>query len=199
MLGTLLNMRHHSDRQGHGLESVPEVWTGRATNRLQWLLAMAGAACLALGVELAVDSSWATGIVPLLMAVIGCVAAGLLMLYGTIAFVHVAVRVDRNALEVRCGHMGLPRRRIPLAKVAGVEVVPKVTPREWGGWGHRWRPEQGTAVIVRRGEGILITLTDGMTFTVTVDDAETAVRVIRYRLNRADTGTGTGTGTPIGA
>ncbi|MFD4137587.1 hypothetical protein [Streptomyces sp. NPDC058572] len=190
-------MRHHSDRQGHGLESVPEVWTGRATNRLQWLLAMAGAACLALGVELAVDSSWATGIVPLLMAVIGCVAAGLLMLYGTIAFVHVAVKVDRNALEVRCGHMGLPRRRIPLAQVAGVEVVPQVTPREWGGWGHRWRPDRGTAVIVRRGEGILVTLADGRTFTVTVDDAETAVRVIRYRLKRADTGTGTGT--PIGA
>jgi hypothetical protein len=192
-------MRHHSHRPGNGLEPDPEIWTGRATNRLQWLLATAGAACLALGVALAVDSNWTSGIVPLLMAVIGCMAAGLLMLYGTLAFVHVAVKVDKEALEVRCGHMGVPRRRIPFSQVACVEVVPKVNPRHWGGWGHRWRPEQGTGVIVRRGEGILVTLGDGRQFTVTVDDAETAVRVIRARLRTAGTGTGTGAGTPIGA
>ncbi|MFF3326841.1 hypothetical protein [Streptomyces sp. NPDC002889] len=194
-------MRDHSHHEGHGSEPLPDVWIGRATNRMQWLLAVAGAACLALGVKLAVDSSWASGFVALLMSVIGCVAAGLLMLYGTLAFVHVAVKVDQDAMEVRCGHMGLPRRRIPLTHVADVEVVSTVTPRQWGGWGHRWRPEQGTAVIVRRGEGILVTLGDGRTFTVTVDDAETAVRVIRERMGRAGTGrgTGAGTGTPIGA
>lgn len=77
---------------------------------------------------LAVSSNWTSGIVPLLMAVIGCVAAGLLMLFGTLAFVNVAVRVDGHALEVRCGHMGLPRRRILLAHVVGAEFVPQVTP-----------------------------------------------------------------------
>ncbi|RLU79950.1 hypothetical protein CTZ27_35975 [Streptomyces griseocarneus] len=162
----------------------PGVWTGRATNRIQWLLAAAGAACLALGVELAVDSAWTSGLAPLVMSVVGCVAAGLLMLYGTLAFVHVAVRVDAEKLEVRCGHIGVPRTRIPLAQVVGAEFAPRVTPRQWGGWGYRWRPEKGTAVVVRRGEGFVLSLGDGRTFTVTVDDAESAVQMIRDCLRR---------------
>ncbi|MEU6217516.1 hypothetical protein ABZ845_08335 [Streptomyces sp. NPDC047022] len=160
----------------------PDIWTGRATNRAQWLLALGGAACMALGIELAVESAWTSGIVPLVMSVVGCIAAGVLVLFGTLAFVHVAVKVDKDSLEVRCGHIGLPRRRIPLALVAGAEFVPRVTPRQWGGWGYRWRPEKGTAVIVRRGEGVVLRLWDGHTFTITVDNAETAVRVIRARL-----------------
>ncbi len=161
---------------------MPDVWTGRATNRLQWAPAAAGAACVALGVELAVELSWASGTAALLMAVIGCVAAGLLVLFGTLAFVHVELTVDPHALEVRCGHMGVPRRRIPLDTVVGADFAPSVTPRQWGGWGYRWRPEKGTAVVVRRGEAVVLTLGDGRSFTVTVDDAETAVRVIRHRL-----------------
>ncbi|MEU7279870.1 hypothetical protein AB0A69_13955 [Streptomyces sp. NPDC045431] len=163
-------------------DPVSEVWTGRATNRGQWLLAAAGAACVALGVELAVESPWTSGVAALLMAVIGCVAAGLLVLFGTLAFVHVELTVDHEALEVRCGHMGLPRRRIPLKHVVCAEFAPSVTPRQWGGWGYRWRPEKGTAVVVRRGEALVLTLGDGRSFTVTVDDAEGAVRFIRRRL-----------------
>ncbi|MFF4318835.1 hypothetical protein [Streptomyces sp. NPDC001568] len=158
------------------------LWTGRASNRVQWVLAAAGAACVALGIELAVDGSWSSGIAPLLMSVVGCLAAGLLILYGTLAFVHVAVTVDSQVLEVRCGHMGLPRRKIPLSEVTSAEFVPRITPQQWGGWGYRWRPEQGTGVIVRRGEGVELRLGDGKLFTVTVDDAENAVRVIRAHL-----------------
>ncbi|MFF1547410.1 hypothetical protein [Streptomyces sp. NPDC058291] len=159
-----------------------DVWTGRATNRFQWLLALVGAACMGLGVELAVDSAWTSGVAPLVMSVVGCIAAGLLVLFGTLAFVHVDLKLDRDSLEVRCGHIGLPRRRIPLAHVAGADFEPLVTPRHWGGWGYRWRPEKGTAVVVRRGEGVVLRLWDGHTFTITVDDAESAVRVIRDRL-----------------
>lgn len=177
-------MRDHSHARTTP-DGDAEVWTGRARNRMQWLLATAGAACLALGIELAVDSSWTSGVAALLMAVIGCVAAGLLVLFGTLAFVHVAVKVDRECLEVRCGHIGLPRRRIPLSHVVGADFAPTVTPRQWGGWGYRWRPEQGTAVVVRCGEGVVLRLGDGRVFTVTVDDAEAAVRVIRERLRLA--------------
>ncbi|AGJ53308.1 vacuolar-type H+-ATPase subunit I/STV1 [Streptomyces griseus] len=188
-MGTLLGMTDHPRNARHGSSQVPStVWTGRATNRFQWLLAAVGAAFLALGIELAVDSAWGGGFAPLLMSVIGCVAAGLLILFGTLAFVHVAVKVDGDALEVRCGHAGLPRRRILLTHVVGAEFAPTVTPRQWGGWGYRWRPEQGTAVVVRRGEALVLRLGDGMTFTVTVDDAEAAVRFIRDRLHLTATG-----------
>ncbi|WP_105972586.1 hypothetical protein [Streptomyces geranii] len=166
----------------------PEVWSGRATNRAQWLLALGGCAFMALGIELAVDSAWTSGVAPLAMSVVGCIAAGLLVLFGTIAFVHVAVKVDTDSLEVRCGHIGLPRRRIPLSQIVGAEFVARVTPRQWGGWGYRWRPEQGTAVVVRRGEGVVLRLGDGHTFTITVDNAEAAVRVITDRLRSAAVG-----------
>ncbi|GGU76215.1 lipoprotein [Streptomyces albospinus] len=169
-------------RSGGSHAEIPEVWIGSATNRIQWLLAVVGAACLALGIVLAVNSTWTSGLAPLVMSVVGCVAAGLLVLFGTLAFVRVAVRVDEDCLEIRCGHMGVPRRRIPLDTVVGADVDPRVTPRHWGGWGYRWRPEQGTAVVVRRGEGLVLRLGDGRTFTVTVDDAEGAVRCVRERL-----------------
>jgi hypothetical protein len=184
-LSSLLGMRDHP----RGEEpSHPDVWTGRATNRVQWLPALGGAACIALGIELAVDSEWTSGVAALAMSVVGCIAAGLLVLFGTLAFVHVAVKVDKDCLEVRCGHIGLPRRRIPLSHVVGADFVPRVTPRQWGGWGYRWRPEKGTAVIVRRGEGVMLQLGDGHTFTITVDNAEAAVRIIRDRLRRNASG-----------
>lgn len=164
--------------------SAPDTWTGRATNRFQWLLALGGCAFMALGISLAVGSPWTSGLAPLVMSVVGCIAAGLLVLFGTVAFVHVTMKVDRECLEIRCGHMGLPRRRIPLAHVRDAEFAPRVTPRQWGGWGYRWLPEKGTAVVVRRGEGLVLSLGDGHTFTVTVDNAEAAVRVIRARLKR---------------
>ncbi|MEU9704036.1 hypothetical protein [Streptomyces sp. NPDC047981] len=178
--------RHPRDPRPPGTAApLPEVWTGRATNRMQWVAAVAGAGCMALGITLAVESPWTSGIAPLLMAVIGCVAAGLLVLFGTLAFVHVEVKVDDKAMEVRCGHIGVPRCRIPLAQVDGAEYVRRVTPHEWGGWGYRWRPEKGKAVIVRRGEALLLRLKDGRTFTVTVDDAESGVRAILDRLRPA--------------
>ncbi|MFS4097886.1 hypothetical protein [Streptomyces sp. AF1A] len=169
--------------------SHQDVWTGRATNRAQWLLAVVGAACMALGIHLAVDSAWTSGIAALAMSVVGCIAAGLLVLFGTLAFVHVDLRLDRECVEVRCGHIGLPRRRIPLSHVAGADFTALVTPRQWGGWGYRWRPEKGTAVVVRRGEGIVLNLWDGHTFTITVDNAESAVRAIRARLGSIRPGT----------
>ncbi|MFI8348649.1 hypothetical protein [Streptomyces sp. NPDC085596] len=172
-------MREHRDAED---APHPDVWTGRATNRVQWVLALAGAACMALGIELAVQSAWTSGIIALVMSVVGCIAVGLLVLFGTLAFVHVDLKLDQDSLEVRCGHVGLPRRRIPLSQVVGADYIPHVTPRNWGGWGYRWRPEKGTAVVVRRGEGIVLSLWDGHTFTITVDDAESAVRAIRARL-----------------
>jgi hypothetical protein len=155
---------------------------------VQWLAALGGAACVALGIELAVVSQWTSGVAALVMSVVGCIAAGLLILFGTLAFVHVAVKVDKDYLEVRCGHIGVPRRRILLAHVVGAEFEPRVTPRQWGGWGYRWRPEQGTAVIVRRGEGIVVIMGDGRKFTVTVDNAESAVRAIHDRLKPTSVG-----------
>ncbi|WP_093785835.1 hypothetical protein [Actinacidiphila guanduensis] len=174
----------HAPRPENG---ASQVWTGRASNRMQWVLASVGGACLALGILLAVEGPdpASSGLAPLVMSVVGCLAVGLLVLFGTVAFTHVHVRVDREAVHVRCGHIGVPRRRIPLDEVSGARLAPHISPRSWGGWGYRWRPEKGTAVIVRRGPGLVIDLGAGHRFTVTVDDAEGAVRAIRELLGLA--------------
>ena len=128
------------------------------------------------------------------MSVVGCLAAGLLVLFGTLAFVHVAVKVDEDCLEVRCGHIGLPRRRIPLSQVAGADFVAQRHPAPVGRLGLPLAPREGHRRVVRTGEGVVLRLGDGRTFTVTVDDAESAVRVIRDRLppgRRRGAGTGT--------
>ncbi|WP_329459231.1 hypothetical protein [Streptomyces sp. NBC_01497] len=177
-------MTEHSRHDGAPADAatnLTEMWSGRARNRVQWLLAACGAGCIALGVGLVVNANWTSGVAALLIAIIGCFAAGLLVLFGTLAFVHVGVRIDEECLEVRCGHMGVPRRRIPLAQVVDADFAPRVTPHQWGGWGYRWLPEKGTAVVVRRGEGLVLRMRDGRDFTVTVDDAQSAVRILRAR------------------
>ncbi|MFE4720917.1 hypothetical protein ACFRLW_31790, partial [Streptomyces sp. NPDC056728] len=100
-------MRDHSGSERRASSVAPEIWTGRAHNHVQWLAALGGAACVALGIELAVVSQWTSGVAALVMSVVGCIAAGLLILFGTLAFVHVAVKVDKDYLEVRCGHIGV--------------------------------------------------------------------------------------------
>jgi len=159
----------------------PLLWVGSASNRHQWLLAAVGAACVALGVLVAVTVPNTDGPAAWVMTVAGCLAIGVLLLGGTLAFVHVHVRIDREALEVRCGHVGLPRRRILLREVVSVTHQPCL-PMHWGGWGYRYRQSHGAAVVVRKGPALVLELGGGRRFTVTVDDPEAAVRVIRALL-----------------
>ncbi|MCD0483743.1 hypothetical protein LO771_15400 [Streptacidiphilus sp. ASG 303] len=166
---------------GPALPHGPALWTGSARNPHQWLLAAVGAACLALGVLVAVTVPDTDGPAAWVMTVAGCLAVGVMLLAGTLAFVHVDVRIDRDALEVRCGHVGLPRRRIPLDQVVDATYQP-CAPMHWGGWGYRYRQSHGAAVVVRKGPALVLELGGGRRFTVTVDHPEDAVRVIRDHL-----------------
>jgi hypothetical protein len=165
-----------------GAPSAP-LWTGTAHNRNQWLLALVGAGCLALGVLVAVTVPDTDGPAAWVMTVAGCLAIGLLLLFG-LAFVQVQVRIDREALEVRSGHVGLPLRRIPLRDVVDC-THQSCAPMSWGGWGYRYRQSHGTAVVVRKGPALVLELGGGRRFTVTVDNPEGAVRVLRTLLPAA--------------
>ena len=127
------------------------------------------------------------------MSVVGCVAAGLLVLFGTLAFVHVAVRVDEDCLEVRCGHIGRAAPPDPARRTSSAPSSRPRSPPATGAAGatagapRRARPWSSAAVRAWcSGSG-----TDA-TFTITVDDAEAAVRAIRGRLRPRK-------GTPAGA
>ncbi|GAB3816045.1 hypothetical protein GCM10028820_14640 [Tessaracoccus terricola] len=95
------------------------------------------------------------------------------------------VRVDGNGLTVR-SVVGWPRANIPTAEIASVEVVQVNPLGDFGGWGWRYNPSYGQGVVMRSGDALLVTRTNGKKLTVTVDDAATAAALLRGMKNRSE-------------
>ncbi|MGW9428769.1 DUF1648 domain-containing protein [Streptomyces decoyicus] len=98
----------------------------------------------------------------------------------------VRVTVDRHGLSLsptflpyRCRF-----RRIPLDRVAEAGSRRIACFAEFGGWGYRIRAG-GSGLVLRSGEGIVVRLTNGKEFVVTVDDAATAVALLNTYTDRA--------------
>lgn len=90
------------------------------------------------------------------------------------ALADVKVLIDSKGVHVRCGAFNRPQRFIPWSDVESLNAG-RIRPRDWGGWGYRWRPsDKGTAVIMREGEGITVHQKNGKLFVVTLDGAEDA-------------------------
>lgn len=87
------------------------------------------------------------------------------------------VSVDRRGLTVR-SVFGWPRVWVPLDAVASVQVVTVNPSADFGGWGFRMAPGRRTGIIMRAGDGIEVTRTNGKRFVVTVDDAATGAGVL---------------------
>jgi Protein of unknown function (DUF1648) len=142
------------------------VWSGRA--RAAWalpagaVLVAAGALILALATQRV--TQWDPGIVLLI--------AGTMML----GFTSVRVRVATRGVSVSYGALGLRLTRIPLPRLASAAAV------ELRSFSFGYRGSLLTlgtaAVILRRGPALRLTLRDGKTFTVTVDDAATAAALL---------------------
>ncbi|MGW0809511.1 hypothetical protein [Nonomuraea sp. NPDC002799] len=71
--------------------------------------------------------------------------------------------------------------RIPLGRIETAEAI-LVDPRRWGGWGWRMHSIKRHAIVVRKGEALLVALRGGGELIVTVDDAATAATEIRRAL-----------------
>jgi hypothetical protein len=99
-----------------------------------------------------------------------------------LTFAHDRVRIDATYLHVR-GWLPLPSLRLPLEQVESVDVI-DLEPMRWGGWGYRGslRAFGKAAWVVRSGPGLVLHLTRGRTFAVTVDGADEAAAVIRSRI-----------------
>lgn len=143
-------------------------WTGRCAS---WLLGGIGPLMIVTGVPVAVWGSWAGGA--------ALVVGGLLVAWSCV----ISVTVDRTGLTVGLGPIGVPRLRVPLARIAEAHVE-DIVPLGYGGWGLRMHP--GTlAIVLRSGPGIVVTRRSGRTLVVTVDDAETAVGLLNGFRERA--------------
>jgi hypothetical protein len=73
---------------------------------------------------------------------------------------------------------GWPRLEIPAAEIASTRSV-RIDPfAEFGGWGYRFGTDGRRGFVLRAGEALEVTRTDGRVFVVTVDDATTAASVL---------------------
>jgi hypothetical protein len=93
-----------------------------------------------------------------------------------LGFTSVRVTVAVRGVTISYGALGLRLTRIPLRKIASAEAVRRAA----YGFGYRGSLLVfGTAAVVTRpGEALLLTLRDGKTFLVTVDDAATGAALL---------------------
>ncbi|MCJ0902547.1 hypothetical protein [Rhodococcus sp. ARC_M6] len=135
------------------------VWIGRAHSIWPWILAVG---LTALTVGTATYSDWWVALILLASTVL------------ITAFASVTVRVDNTGMSI--SSWGIRWKKIAITRVKSASVD-NIRPMEWGGWGYRLTP-RGTAITLRSGEAIVLTLDTGRLFAVTVDQPEDGVRLI---------------------
>ncbi|MEV0717181.1 hypothetical protein [Asanoa sp. NPDC050611] len=116
--------------------------------------------------------SWAVLVVP---------AAALLVL------AEVRVSVDRRGLRLTAGLLRLPFKRIPLDRIARA-YVQDIDPLRWGGWGYRFMLPGRSAFVTRSGPGLVVELTNGHQFAVTVRDPRTPAALLNALRQRDPVG-----------
>lgn len=87
------------------------------------------------------------------------------------------VRIGPSGILVR-SLVGWPTIDIPADEVTAVRAVTVNPFAEFGGWGLRYGLDGRYGVVLRAGEALEVTRTDGRRFVVTIDDAETAASVL---------------------
>lgn len=97
-----------------------------------------------------------------------------------VVFSQVEAQVTNDGMRVRLG--GIPIRTFPLDRISSARAI-SVEPDAYGGSGWRTTPGQ-SALILRGGEAMAITLRDGSQFVITVDDAETGAALLNGLLDR---------------
>jgi hypothetical protein len=110
------------------------------------------------------------------------VAALVLLMVPTLT--SVTVRVDASGLSIR-GLLGFPRLSAKTQDIERAEVLPVSAMGQFGGWGWRYSPGSGWGVIMRSGEAVQVTRTNGSSLTVTVDDAVSAAALLNAYVQRA--------------
>ncbi|MFJ5680122.1 DUF1648 domain-containing protein [Streptomyces sp. NPDC093097] len=140
------------------------------------MVAMAGLMACA-GIALGVCVGWFGG------------AAMLLGGLAVAAHCSMRVTVDRRGLTLTPTLLPVPLHRIPLGKVTEATSRQISTLAEYGGWGYRILPG-GRGLLLRSGEGVVLRLTSGREFVVTVDDSATAAALLNTYLDRSRSGEG---------
>lgn len=93
-----------------------------------------------------------------------------------LAFARLRISVDWRGLKVVTWILGIPLKTIPLSEIESVRTD-ALEPMQWGGWGYRFMPGR-SAIILRTGPGVVITLTNGKQFALSLDAPETPAALL---------------------
>jgi hypothetical protein len=103
------------------------------------------------------------------------------------------VRVDNTGVRARSS-IGIPTITIRLADIVSADVLDVNSFTEYGGWGFRWGFNGRMGVIVRSGEALEIRRRRGLSFVITIDDADSAAALINSLVARTDATSSRGAG-----
>ncbi|WP_129590472.1 hypothetical protein [Cryobacterium aureum] len=92
------------------------------------------------------------------------------------SFIRLRVTADWRGLRVVSAIFRIPLKRIRLEAIDMIEAA-ELRPTEWGGWGYRIMPGR-SAVILRKGPGLIVTTTNQKQFAITLDDPETPAALL---------------------
>ncbi|TFD57660.1 hypothetical protein E3T39_12780 [Cryobacterium suzukii] len=93
-----------------------------------------------------------------------------------VAMSRVRITADGRGLRMRSQLLPFVAKSIRLSQIKKVRTE-AVNPGAWGGWGYRVLPGR-SAVVLRAGEGVVLTLNNGKEFAVTVDDSSNLASVL---------------------
>lgn len=159
---------------------APVAWSGTCKARfVPWLVGVTIVMVLILMRLAHAGENPAPNWVGWVIAAIGLIviAAGLIL--GT-----VEVTIDPTGVVLRYGSIGWPVQRFPWSDLTSVTAI-DVNPMEWGGWGYRWLPwKEGSAAVMRGGEGLRLDRVGGHVFVVTVNGAPDAAHAAGQFLTR---------------
>jgi len=149
---------------------------------------LAGLLLIAIGIWFMTDpaslhlQTWAAVVLGVVFLLIGLTVAGL----GKV-FSQTTVRINGDAFWWALWPSQRYVRRYRWDTVASVALVDLKAMRTFGGWGYRFAPGKGTAVVLGGKEAIELTFKNGKKFTITVNDAATGVEYanafVQHHLN----------------
>jgi hypothetical protein len=92
------------------------------------------------------------------------------------SFIRLRVTADWRGLRVVSAVLRIPLKRIRLNNIDVLETA-QLRPAEWGGWGYRIMPGR-SALILKKGPGLIVTTTNQKQFAITLDDPETPAALL---------------------
>lgn len=155
-------------------DSEESAWSLTMTSKLFVILA---AGLGAFFIVLMVPLLWnAPDVSVVITLVAGLIAIGLLAMFSRLR-----LSIDRRGLRVT-GLFGVPLKRITLDQIETV-TVSTIDPGEWGGWGYRVLPGR-SAIVMRRGQGLVLSLRDHKLFAATVPEPQVPAALLNTLVER---------------